>query len=278
MTNSWIISFVQPTHGLLRTPSLARPFFTSRNAVPYRGLSVVKRRKPMVMISEPPLPDDTAVDMLTFALSGPGIVAFLALFSIGGFLFLSFAELGSGRMRTSKPFYLRVSLEKARLMEFPDGVVRRINSGESLFRFDSREMCEAVARPLREDGARYTIYRLDGLAVRTLSEWPREINAAGARWPATDNGKDGKELDVWGEYDRIGEMGKIEKQWKNFVNRLGGIIIDNSTSPCRLCGGSGYTRCFRCGGVGTSRNANFICDCQSGRRPCEWCSQSQQQT
>lgn len=296
MLNSMMACFIPPVHfssslpPLLRSTSPISRASASRFALASSPVSKRKRTYSTMSV-QPPMPDDTAVDMLTFALSGPGVIAFAALFSIGGFLLISFAEIGNinnntsiynedgkgGRRRgrgRSGPFYLRVCMETRRAIEFPDGIVRTLNPGESILRFDSREMCEAVARPLREQqDVQYTLYRLDGIAVRTLSTWPREINAPGAKWPAEDSRKTEKDLDfLWDEYSRVGQLGKLEKNWKDFINQLGGVVIDNSNAPCKLCNGTGYRRCFRCGGVTVIGNATFTCDCQNGRRPCEWCS------
>lgn len=224
-------------------------------------------------MSAPPLPDDTAVDMLTFALSGPGIVALLASTALGAFLLFSFAEIGSNRPRAAKPFFLRLSIPAARNVEFPDGAVRSLRQGESLFRFDSREMCEAVAKPLRQHGASYTVYRMDGLSVRQMSKWPRDFNAPGGSWPTDVIREEDVGLGrAWEEYQRIGETDKLDIQWKQFVEKLGGIVVDNTKGSCRLCGGSGLTRCFRCGGIKPIAGSAFICDCKEGRRPCEWCA------
>lgn len=233
-----------------------------------------------------PQPDDTAVDMLTFAMSGPGIMAFGLFFAISAIiLFTNFEILPKRReTRRDNPFFMRISLNKSISVEFPDGVVRRLSKGESIFRFPSREACEAVARSLQKVPSRYVIYRLDGVSVKTLSTWPFEVNVSKKAWPSdesTDQSSTDKSTParLWDEYERIGAIGKLDEQWSAFMKKMAGpVFADSESASCKLCGGTGFTRCFRCGGAaGASpiEGSSFTCDCQQGRRPCEWCAQQQ---
>lgn len=230
-----------------------------------------------------PQPDDTAVDMLTFAMSGPGITAFGLFLAISAIiLFTNFEIFPKGReTRSDNPFFMRISLKKPMTVEFPDGVVRRVSKGESIFRFPSREACEAVARSLQKVPSRYVIYRLDGVSVRTLSTWPFEVNVSKKAWP-NDESTDQSTTDkstlarLWDEYERIGAIGKLDEQWSAFMKKMSGpVFVDSKSASCKLCGGTGFTKCFRCGGASPVEGSSFTCDCQQGRRPCEWCTKQQ---
>lgn len=232
--------------------------------------AVTPRRAHMRMVASP---DDTAVDMLTFALSGPGIVSFAAFFSITGAIAFNYFEFGPRRPRAvSTAVYLRVFVPSPRNLELSDGSVRALAKGKTLLRFDSREIADAVARRMRAPGVLYTMYKLDGVAVRTLSTWPRDVNVPGVQWPSDVVDEDTDDAEArWVEYEQIGNSTTLDKQWKDFVEKLGGVTLDNPEDECRLCGGTGTTRCNRCGGAPALENRSFDCDCKDGRRPCEWC-------
>lgn len=242
--------------------------------------------------SSPPLDDETAVDMLTFAMSGPGIIALASFISLSIVVFLSFYELGPffTKKKTSnmplRPFMLRIQLDKPVKVEFAEeSMVRSISRGESIFKFSSLEALNAVACQLRPvKGAKFSAFRLDGMSVRTLVNWPSDINVQGAKWMDNkvnqrEKGVVEKDLQVvWDEYERIDAFTEVDKEWMDYVKKLDGLLIDSDDdgNECKLCGGSGYTRCFRCGGVTSDgkgiKNKSFSCDCKNGRRPCEWCS------
>lgn len=230
-----------------------------------------------------PQPDDTALDMVSFALSGPGIFAFGAFATISAIILFTnfdlFPRRGNTSPRSTTPFFIQVRLEQPATVEFPDGVARRVPKGESIFRFPSREACDAVARTFQKQSCKYAIYRLDGISVKTLTTWPRDINVPNSAWPANssfiqgDDNSAPESACAWDEYERVGSVGELDHDWSSFLRSMGsGPIVEHSRAPCRLCGGSGFTRCFRCGGATPVEGSSFICDCQQGRRPCEWCN------
>lgn len=279
----FIAAFCVPAPiGLAPYGQFHSPILVSRRV---RVTAEASRRARMVHFKMgTPQPDDTAVDMVTFALSGPGITAFGIFLALSAIIIFTNFEIFPKRRnaRMDNPFFIRISLDKSMSSEFPDGTVRRLSKGESIFRFPSREACEAVARTLQKVPSRYVIYRLDGVSVKTLSTWPHEINVSKkASWPdekstnqpATDTPTAAR---LWDEYERIGAVDKVDKQWSAFMQKMASPVFeDPEAAPCKLCGGSGFTRCFRCGGVTPIEGSSFTCDCQQGRRPCEWCTQQQ---
>lgn len=187
---------------------------------------------------------ETAVDMLTFALSGPGFVAFAALISVGLFLFLSFGELGvffqrnRGTVASANnpyPYMLRVILPKrSGRIEFPEeGVGREISRGESIFKFSSLQALNVVAGQIKPiQGAKFFKYQLNGMSVRTLAKWPPEKGEIDAEvsWPKLEDGvpEEEKKADnpmdpdlqrVWDEYEQMGAFGKLDKEWKDYVDK-----------------------------------------------------------
>lgn len=163
-------------------------------------------------------------------------------------------------------------------MEIPDGSVRTLRAGETVLQLRSQEECMAVAKQLPDEkGLKYSIYQAGNGEMRLLGEFPKEANAVGRRWPQEVVQKeDSKELQArWDEYAVLGEIGNVDKEWQRFVQSMGGIYVQKK-GECKLCGGVGYRRCHKCGGAGGRRNLQreFICDCEGGRRKCEWCGQS----
>lgn len=224
-----------------------------------------------------PLPDDTAVDMLSFALSGPGIFT-TSVFTVSALAILfSFADIGP--RKASPTFYLlRVELSASTVVEMPNGSVQALRAGEAILRLQSYEECMVVVKRLPEErGVRYLIYRAGNGEMRLLSEFPKKINAIGGNWPqGVVQKEDEKEMQArWEEYSMLGEIGDVDKEWYKFLERLGGISIERG-AECKLCGGVGYRRCHKCGGAsrrGRKLLGGFVCDCEAGRRKCEWCGQ-----
>lgn len=220
-----------------------------------------------------PLPDDTAPDMLSFALSGPGLAA-AAIFvlSIAAFIF-SFAEVGPRKRKQFQniSFILCVNLPSEKSAEVPNGGIRRLREGETMLQLGTFEACTAVARSLEGPGVTYAIYRADPAGLRALTKFPSPQDAAGANWPrgivpkADENNPQAR----WEEYQQLGAGGDIEKEWNSFMSKMS-PIQRVAPSECKLCGGSGQVRCFRCGGVSRS-GGTFSCDCKKGYRECEWC-------
>lgn len=295
------------------------------------SIPVIVPVPPTPSVSAIPIPDDKAGEMVTYALSGPGIIAFVAVLSLVAFMFLSFAELGpllrnsdsknrsrndAQQQKLTRPFILRVTVHDCNpIVELPEGGVQRLHDGvETVLWFHSHQAADAVAKQLQRKVRKhrprsttdenmankreppppppleYTLFRLNGLAIKTLAQWPRPINASGAKWPEI-NSQSQQQTDVdvkpeqlqqmWDEYERIGAMDHVDRQWQDFVKSLGSVSTDeidqDGKGPCRLCGGSGFTKCYRCGGMYSSNAAqaqgnHLGCDCLDGRRPCEWCS------
>lgn len=253
------------------------PIRVSRN---FRAFTTLRRARSARLKMVAPQPDDTAVDMITFALSGPGISTFGIFLAVSAVIILTNFEIFPKRRDApmENPFFMRILLDKPMTLEFPDGAVRSLSEGESIFRFPSREACEAVARNVQRVPSRYVIYRLDGLSVKTLSTWPYEVNVSKQAWPDTaireQTADDSSSARMWDDYERIGAVDKLDKQWSAFMQQMASpVFSDEETAPCKLCGGTGFTRCFRCGGASPVEGSTFTCDCQQGRRPCEWCAQ-----
>lgn len=221
-------------------------------------------------MSAVPLPDDTALDMLSFALSGPFFLV-TGVFTAGTLaLLFSFGEVGARRERASDFFFLRVQIPAATNIELPDGSVKCLRPGESVLKLHSREACTAVARRLPREGLSYSVYKTSGESMAVVEEWPRNMNAEGAAWPeGVVQREDEGMLDArWEEYQRLGEGSDVDEEWKKVVESLGGVQVVRN--DCKLCGGTGFKRCYRCGGVGGK--GSFQCDCEGGQRACEWCA------
>lgn len=220
-----------------------------------------------------PLPDDTALDMLSFALSGPGVAA-VAAFLIGGVaVTFSVAEVGPRRSGVSQrsAFLLRVDLPSPVRVELSNGTVKSLREGETVLQLHSLEACTAAARALERPGVSYTIYRADASGLRTYTTYPKEINAKGGSWPRgfLRDSEDATPDARWEEYQRLGATDDIDEEWVKMMSGLSFIQVSND-KECKLCGGLRTVRCHRCGGVGT-RGGQYTCDCSDGRRPCEWC-------
>ena len=234
-----------------------------------------------------PLPDDTAVDMLSFALSGPGLFASIA-FALGalGSLF-TFVDMGPRRIQQQKiTFLLRIVLSTSRRAEFTNGSVRALRKGENLVKLNTREECSAVTDALQPYAESWDLFRAVGMDMKLIEQFPKDIDANGATWP-TDVVDQRDRNDVaarWEEYERLGsEIGSIDKEWKQVLSNLSPLqfvgdrnrdAAANDIDTCKLCGGTGYVRCHRCGGVSANqqKGATFVCDCKAGKRECEWCN------
>lgn len=114
--------------------------------------------------------------------------------------------------------------------------------------------------------------------MRLVSSHPKLIDAPGATWPRDVVQKaDSNDLQArWEEYQQLGTGGDIDNEWRRLLDRLSPISFSTPQDECRLCGGTGKVRCFRCGGVGSTMSGpgRFQCDCEGGRRECEWCAMS----
>lgn len=269
---------------------------------------------PVAVAIPPPQPDDAAVDMLTFALSGPGYAAVAICLAAAATVLLPYFDIGPRRTPPGVPdepqqrrnrgktaiptvFYLQVTLPTSHITEFPDGRTRLLKEGDSILRFRSREECEAVARPLRMHATSYFIYRLVGLSMQKLSIWPRRVNRAPSSTPTFpgDNDASSEPVDpsaVWAQYEMLGATDEVEANWSKFMSKQPSISFTNinasdggadapfaddgtrNVAPCKLCGGKGTTRCYRCGGASLHARIPSTCDCNKGRRPCEWCAQT----
>ncbi|CDF32508.1 unnamed protein product [Chondrus crispus] len=209
--------------------------------------------------------------MLSFALSGPAFLA-AGLLTAGGLgLLFSFGEVGPRREVSSTFFFLRIQLPSAVNVEMPDGTTRRLREGESVLKLPTREACTAVTRRVPQEGLSYSVYKAGGENMRLVQRWPRPVNAKGGKWPqgVVQREDEGFLEARWEEYQRLGEGGDVDEEWKKVISQLGGVrIVQNG--DCKLCGGTGLKRCYRCGGVGSTET--FECDCQGGKRACEWCA------
>lgn len=239
---------------------------------PLRSPSLCKRRLRNATCMNA-LPNDTALDMVSFALSGPGLYATAAFALTGAVLIFSLAEIGPRRDSIKGALFLRVNIPLARSIELPDGTVSRLREGENLLPFESLEACRTVAKRLEEPSVTYSIYITKASGIKELSTYPRNLDAAGAKWPRNLIGlREESNLQArWDEYEQISSRDSVDDEWSSLMKNLSPIQFIARTD-CRLCGGTGTVRCFRCGGVGSRRN--FQCDCMRGKRVCEWCGNS----
>lgn len=237
-------------------------------------------------------PEDTALDMLSFALSGPGLgagAAFIA--AVAGFV-VAFAEVGPRRDARAEVFHVlraRVSGGSMRV-ETAQGV-RAVGEGETVLRLGRFEECTAVSKALEKEAARrglsleYAVYRAQGEGLAELFRFPREVNAPGGAWArdAVVEEEQGTLDARWEEYLRLGDgaADEVDKEWAAVMKRLSLIQFETEKDPrsskdCKLCDGSGLQRCYKCGGAARGKNGgSFVCDCESGKRPCPWCSSSE---
>lgn len=136
----------------------------------------------------------------------------------------------------------------------------------------------AVVKQLPGEGrVRYSIYRAGNGEMQLLGEFPKAVNAVGGNWPrGVVQREDENEVQArWEEYSMLGEVDDVDKEWQRFVERMGGVSIEKK-AECKLCGGVGYRRCYKCGGAnrgGRRAPGSFTCDCEGGKRKCEWCRQ-----
>ncbi|PXF42491.1 hypothetical protein BWQ96_07753 [Gracilariopsis chorda] len=217
------------------------------------------------------LPDDTALDMLSFALSGPGVFATAAFALSGIALLLSFAEIGQRKNSPSTYFFLRVTLPSSMQVEGPDGTVSNLREGENVLRFRSLEACTTVAKRLEGPDVEYSVLRTTATSIKEVFQYPQKLRAAGSKWPQ-DLVELRTETDLqarWAEYEQIDAYDDVDKEWSSLMKNMSPIQF-TGRPECRLCAGTGKVRCFRCGGVGSREQ--FQCDCMQGKRACEWCS------
>lgn len=260
------VAFVPPT---LVAHSVSRG---ARSSMTHASPVTFAARQPRMAVA--PLPDDTALDMLSFAMSGPGLFVG-TIFALSGIaIVLLFGEVGPRQANSSTFFFLRLEVPSPTRVELPDGSVRNLRAGETLLRLSTREACTAVARRLPQDGLKYSVYRAGGGSMTLLQTFPKEINAKGGAWPSNVvQRRDEGFLDArWEEYQRLGENSDMDDEWKKLMGRLTPIQFEDG--GCKLCGGTGYKRCHKCGGASTNARvgSSFECDCEGGRRRCEWCA------
>ncbi|CAN8067986.1 unnamed protein product [Agarophyton chilense] len=219
------------------------------------------------------LPDDTALDMLSFALSGPGIVATAAFLVSGTAVLFSFADIGPKRAKSSVSYLLQVTVPASRAVERPDGTVARLRQGETVLQFNSLEECTTVAKRLEEPGVEYMVLRTSAFALKEVYKYPRPTDAVGSRWPRNMvEFRDETDPQArWAEYEQIDAKDDVDREWSSFMKRMAPIQFTRR-KECRLCAGTGKVRCFKCGGVGSREK--FKCDCLKGKRACEWCENS----
>lgn len=255
---------------------------------------VVRRRRRPNGIITAVLPSDTAPDMLTFALSGPGVwgvFLFLGVCAAFSFRFLSFGPRPASSM-SSGAFILRVVSDKA----FAYGRVthERIREGENILPFGDRLSANAAMEDLVANAGRYgaviEVY-LSKIAIGNNSTETRlrssadDRNAPGGRWrnrEVTDGTSDKDKVQY--EYDSLPDStDNIDEEWAATMRKLrsvNGSELSLSTTPspksnleCKICGGLGSRRCTRCGGVSRA-GGTFKCTCISGRVECEYCEGS----
>jgi hypothetical protein len=225
--------------------------------------------------------DETAPDMVTFALSGPGWVAAALAVAVGGIILARFVEFGP-QSKSPVFFCLRVSVTRPLRVELPTGAPLEIQANsERILRESRLEAIEAVARNIEQEASRvgsqcsYTLYRADGEILLPLRTFPRTVDAEDAIGWIDGESKpqnDEKNL-IWDQYMRLGSYGSAEKEWKSVLESLGGVTREDpdNQNSCRLCGGRGYQRCSRC--MGASANGAVVCaKCVNGRVPCSWCA------
>lgn len=215
-----------------------------------------------------PLPDDTALDMVSFALSGPALIAGSAFTAFGLAFLFSFAEVGP-REQPVNTYFLRIDIPTTRVVELPNGTARQLRAGENVLLLGSKEECLGLGKRMEGEEVSYSVYEASGGNMKLLGQFPRDVNAVGGAWSAMMGEVEEKE-GRWAEYAQLGEIGDVENEWRKVVDQLGGVRVE-ATRDCRLCGGSGYRRCHKCGGA-SGRGGEYVCDCQEGRRRCEWCA------
>ena len=67
---------------------------------------------------------------------------------------------------------------------------------------------------------------------------------------------------------------KVEKEWMETIGKLTYLVVEQKDNTCRLCGGSGVSRCSRCNGAAAMAlpGSTFKCICKMGAVPCAWCA------
>lgn len=256
-----------------------------------RAIGVEKRRrngrfaKNIRMIAPPPiLPSDTAPDMLSFALSGPGLIAgglfvSICLSYIG--MFLEFGPRSNSMDAVS--YILRINTDKP--LRYDDGR-RIVQSGECVLSFPDMYSANVVSNELeqsgRRNGAKLNVWisTMGGQGVKSERMLiPRAVNAEGGKWKQHEVVEGVSDVEkVRFEYDSIdNENNHIDKEWIRYKrDKMTSLrIVNNGEGMCKLCGGSGTRRCPKCGGVtATNVGGTFVCNCENGRVTCEFCGGS----
>jgi hypothetical protein len=276
-------SFIQPFYS---DRAASRGEFTRSSSCfgrPKRVRAGTTRRTPVILsvgdVSN--YWDETAPDMITFALSGPGWVAAALAVAVAGVFLARFAEFGP-QSRSSVFFCLRVSVSRPLRVELPTGVALEIQPNrERILRESRLEAIDAIARNIEQEALRvgsecsYTLYRAEGEILKPLRQFPRVVDAEDAvGWmDGESKSLDDEKNSIWDQYLRLGNYGSVEKEWKSVLENLGGVTRESQDNPnsCKLCGGRGSQRCPRC--MGASANGAVVCTkCVKGRVPCAWCA------
>lgn len=67
---------------------------------------------------------------------------------------------------------------------------------------------------------------------------------------------------------------KIEEEWQEVIEKHTYLTVEDIDQNCKLCAGSGISRCSRCGGAAGMclPGSTFKCICKAGCVPCPWCA------
>lgn len=238
--------------------------------------------------------DETAPDMLSFAASGPGWAALAVALVLGAVVLNSYFEFipaqnllrNGSRLSASTDkaqYYLNVRVGAHLKVELPSGVVADLVKDDlTVIREEEHIAIDAVARAIAGAAEKlnvrceFTVYRVKGQGFSLVRAYPKETDAVGAPgWIEVEQRNPSPEREArWDEYSRLQSIGPVERQWRSFVDSLGGVAREDeridSDKLCKLCGGSGHRRCSRC--MGAARSSAFECDaCSEGRVRCDWC-------
>lgn len=241
----------------------------------------ISERLVVCAVTDPGLTDywsETAPDMLTFATSGPGWAALFAL--VAGLAAVFFTYFEAGPRRTSREsFLVRARLSGSVRVELPSGVSKSLRANEEVvLREDSLAAADAVARAIEaaatRQGCEYSasVYKASAEGLSRKMSYPRiAVTEGSTGWVDGDAKATEGSLDaLWDEYSRVGESGPIEKEWRSVMNKLGGVRRETNENACRLCNGTGVTKCSRC--MGLANSGKIECSvCKSGSVPCPWC-------
>lgn len=175
-----------------------------------------------------PLPSDTAPDMLSFALEGPGIIALGGILLSGIGVVVSNFRPGYLLNKPQVPeveYVLKIESETSlRFVEPGSGIARAVPAGSTELRYTTvlalRSTVDALEAVADSEGVELQawVWRTGKIGLRPIL--PRAYNAHGGRWEqrAVQPGTEDADR-IRFEYDAMGPTDDIDEEWARLMDK-----------------------------------------------------------